>query len=153
MGASVHHLRGRVGPDGLSGRIAGVIALSVLGALGLAPAAAQAAFPGENGSIAYTHAVPCTAAPGTNYPPDDIEIFTLDPDGGETNVSNNDCPANGDFPSQDSEPAYSPDGSKIAFVRDNNNIFLMNADGSGKRLITEPGDGESDFGPSFSPLT
>ncbi|MDX2163723.1 MAG: hypothetical protein SF162_20570 [bacterium] len=39
-----------------------------------------------------------------------------------------------------SEPAWSPDGSQIAFVRDENNtsyLYVMNADGSNERPVTQ----------------
>jgi Tol biopolymer transport system component len=37
-------------------------------------------------------------------------------------------------------PAWSPDGNKIAFARmDADNIFLMNADGSGVTQVTRNG--------------
>ena len=55
-------------------------------------------------------------------------------------------------PARDVEPAWSPDGSRIAFVSDrdgNDEIYVMNADGSNPvRLTTGP---SSDFGPAWSP--
>jgi len=44
-----------------------------------------------------------------------------------------------------SEPTWSPDGSKIAFVR-KDGIYVMNADGSGQRRLTDAGGG-----PAWSP--
>jgi Tol biopolymer transport system component len=38
-------------------------------------------------------------------------------------------------PAHDSDPVWSPDGRKIAFVR-NFEIYVMNADGSGQRNLT-----------------
>src|SRR5205823_1424313 len=52
-------------------------------------------------------------------------------------------------------PAWSPDGSKIAFVRGvppyffGYDIYVMNADGSGERALTAGAD--IDFFPSWSP--
>jgi Tol biopolymer transport system component len=56
----------------------------------------------------------------------------------------------------DTDPAWSPDGSKIAFVRfreSGTGIWVMNADGTGARRITDGGpdvDG-TDLGPAWSP--
>lgn len=56
----------------------------------------------------------------------------------------------------DTDPAWSPDGSKIAFVRfreGGTGIWVMNADGTGARRITDGGpdvDG-TDLGPAWSP--
>ena len=41
------------------------------------------------------------------------------------------------------DPAWSPDGSQISFGREGR-IFVMNADGSGQRVLTNPGAGERD---------
>jgi hypothetical protein len=56
----------------------------------------------------------------------------------------------------DTDPAWSPDGSRIAFVRFREGgagIWVMNADGTGARRITDGGpdvDG-TDLGPAWSP--
>jgi TolB protein len=56
----------------------------------------------------------------------------------------------------DTDPAWSPDGSKIAFVRFREGgvgIWVVNADGTGTRRITDGGpdvDG-TDLGPAWSP--
>jgi hypothetical protein len=55
-------------------------------------------------------------------------------------------------PFEDSMPAWSPDGTKIAFVSErtsNQEIFVMNADGTEQTNITNYGD--QDLGPSWSP--
>lgn len=64
-------------------------------------------------------------------------------------------------PDHDQAPTWSPDGQKIAFVRHpyddaysppHPRIYLVNADGSGLRALTDPGPPDSvDFGPSWSP--
>jgi Tol biopolymer transport system component len=84
---------------------------------------------------------------GGNY-----EIYvmdTADTDGNEngdnqTNLTNN--------PAIDSQPAWSPDGTKIAFARsiDNNaDIYVMNADGSEQKRLTK--EAAQDYNPAWSP--
>ena len=100
------------------------------------PACAQAAFPGENGKIAYSRSG---------------QIYTINPDGtGETNISSG---AN----NEDYDPAWSPDGSKLIFTSDRNrdpectspdpdanpppctsDLYVINANGTGETRITPP---------------
>lgn len=81
---------------------------------------AGAAFPGNNGKIAF--------ASNRSGP---VEIYAITPGGTATRIttSNNSW-----------DPAYSPDGSRIAFISSNpggtNQVFVMNADGSGRRQVT-----------------
>ena len=80
----------------------------------------NAAFPGQNGKIAFHRVVGRFA------------IFTINPDGSgltmlTSTLSNNE------------NPAWSPDGSKIVFMSDrdgNFEIYSMNADGSGQTRLT-----------------
>jgi len=77
----------------------------------------------------------------------DTEIFAMDPDGGtQIDLSNDPGPA-------DTQPSWSPDGTKIAFMSDRTGdaeIWVMNADGSGQVDLTQdPGTSESE--PSWSP--
>jgi Tol biopolymer transport system component len=51
---------------------------------------------------------------------------------------------------QDYEPAWSPDGSQIAFVR-NQDIYLINADGTGVRRLTRAATPLGDGQPAWSP--
>jgi Tol biopolymer transport system component len=90
----------------------------------------------------------------TSWLPDnDFDLFTANPDGsGVRRLTDNAV--------QDSEPAWSPDGSRLAFVRRhasrpsgrstfNDEVYVMRADGSGLRRLTRHG-GE-DTSPSWSP--
>jgi dipeptidyl aminopeptidase/acylaminoacyl peptidase len=107
------------------------IALLAAVALLAATPPANAAFPGQNGKIAFVT--------------DLQEIWTVDPDGSDlTRLTS--------LPGQSFEPAWSADGRKIAFTshRDGNyEIYVMNADGSDQRRITMSAG--SDFSPAWSP--
>jgi hypothetical protein len=86
------------------------VALGVLLAALALPAAAQGAFPGANGKIAFT------ASAGTSG---SETVWTVDPDG-----SNLTKIADG------RSPAWSPDGTRIAYIG-SGGIHVANADGSG----------------------
>jgi TolB protein len=79
---------------------------------------------------------------------DDIEIFEMRPDGSAaTQLTHNTAVT-------DLDPAWSPDGKQIAFVRSqptriNFDIYVMNADGSNPERLTRSPDGE--FAPTWSP--
>ncbi len=92
--------------------------------------AADAAFPGLNGKIAfYSH-------PGFTQ-----EIFVMNPDGsGITPITSG--------PEMESNPAWSPDGTKIAFDL-NGDVHVMNADGTGVVNLTAGSFG-SDHSPTWS---
>ena len=129
----------------------------------VAPPAALATFPGTNGRIYfdrtaifgvapdgsgltqmtasdYSGAFPAVSPNGnvvafrrTGLP--GYGIWTVNADGtGARQVSTD--PQN--IASNDSDPAWSPDGSKIAFVR-NGELHVMNADGSGRTVVVGPG--------------
>lgn len=110
------------------------LALCLLALVAAHPA--QAAFPGKNGKIAFV----------SNRDVGAGEIYTIGPSGGAaTRIT---------FPTGGSAtPAYSPDGSKIAFMK-GNHIFVMNAngmksDGTGATQITPPGTINKE--PTWSP--
>ena len=74
-----------------------------------------------------------------------LEIYSLSATGGQQrNLSNS--------PLDDFDPAYSPDGRKIAFVRgprDAQELWLMNADGTDQRQLTRTVADE--WAPTWSP--
>jgi hypothetical protein len=75
--------------------------------------------PTPSGRIAFTRALDGNG-----------EVYVMNADGtGQTNITNN--------PAWDGFPAWSPDGSKIAFHSNRNwDIWIMNADGSGQTNLT-----------------
>jgi Tol biopolymer transport system component len=72
-------------------------------------ASTQAAFPGANGKIAFTEYV------------NGYRVYTINPDGtGRIALA------------QGTDPAWSPDGRKIAYINLSNHLATMNADGTGQ---------------------
>src|ERR687897_22063 len=97
---------------------------------------AEANFPGKPGKIAFA---------GRDAPNGDFELYTINPNGGGkkqlTNNSTNDI-----------EPAYSPNGKKIAYQGydgQDAEIYTINANGGGKKQLTD--NSSSDREPSYSP--
>ena len=79
----------------------------------------------------------------------DAEIVVMSADGlGQKALTNNSA--------DDSAPAWSPDGQRIAFASDqasgaNREIFIMNADGSEQKKLIAGERTTSDFSPDWSP--
>ena len=102
---------------------------------------AKAAFPGENGKIAFVRDILDNTPEAENW-----EIYTMNPDA--TNQKNLTASDDLDF-----YPAYSPDGTKIAFYsfRDGNaEIYIMRAGGSSQTRLTS--NDVDDRAPSWQPL-
>jgi Tol biopolymer transport system component len=108
----------------------------VLVCLPVLASSAQATFPGANGKIAFER----------NSSDFNFHVWTMNPDGsGQANLSGTDF--------YDFQPAWSPDGSQVAFARDaprpdtsgNPSIYVINADGSALTRITNGAD------PAWSP--
>ncbi len=103
-------------------------------ALLIAPAA-HAAFPGANGKIAFVR-----CCPGGLH-----QIFTMNPDGtGQTQVS--------DGTANDQNPAWSPDGAKIAFTSGAAGaaqIWTMSTNGTGRTNVSN--NAFNDYDPGWSP--
>lgn len=101
---------------------ASIITIAAAAALGGAAAGpAHAAFPGENGRLAFS-----TNADGN------FEIYSSNPDGTDRRRLTT-------FAGDEFEPQWSPDGNRLAFARrdsDGYNIYTMNADGSDARKLT-----------------
>jgi Tol biopolymer transport system component len=79
------------------------------------------------------------------------DIYTINPDGSDRRRLTFDS-------REDSDPAWSPDGTKIAFARSGisvnsyrSEIYVMNADGSYQRRLTEPGGDRYYRHPTWSP--
>jgi hypothetical protein len=116
----------------------------VAAAVGLSPAAAQAAFPGANGRIAYTHQVDQTSS----------AIYSVSPSGGTpTNLS---AVGAGTTMTADFQPAWSANGRLLAFVRVDfahcsGQIWTMKADGTGQTDLSNDAATANEFNPAFGP--
>jgi Tol biopolymer transport system component len=124
--------------------VVGVLTLCASAMPGYSPQdTTEAAFPGASGMIAFVRQLELAQGWG--------EIFVMDSDGGnQTQISNH--------PGFDEHPAWSPDGSKIAFSRrplsgvgSPADIWIMNPDGSNQVNITNTPD-RHELRPSWSPF-
>ncbi|KAA1421140.1 hypothetical protein F0U44_02135 [Nocardioides humilatus] len=108
--------------------------LAVAGGTAAAPPSA-AATPGANGDVVFTRDLG-----GGN-----TEIYVVAPGGFETRLTN--------VTSEDTSPAFSPDGGSIVFLSDRaggeTEVYRMNADGTGVTRLTTSSAAESS--PSYSP--
>ena len=124
-----------------SGRKAALVAAAgVLAVILGAAAPAGDAFPGSNGKIAYA-----------GYDSTSYNIWVMNADGsGRTYLTSS--------LDWETDPTFSPDGSKIAYTRGEttnaNDIWVMNANGTGQTNLT-PGsgqDGEATWSPDGSKI-
>jgi Tol biopolymer transport system component len=115
-------------------RIGTAVALLLLSTSLVLVGRSSAAFPGDNGKIAWA------SARNANF-----EIYSAKPDGSELSRLTTD-------PGADKDPAWSEDGTHIAFQSNrsgNDDIYVMSVDGSGQtRLTTSPGN---DVNPAWGP--
>ncbi len=95
----------------------------------LAPGMAEAAFPGADGPIAFTSNRDVAAG----------ELYATNPGGAATRLTSS---------NSSSDPAYSPDGTKIAFVA-GGQIAIINHDGTGLTTITSTSTAKEN--PTWSP--
>jgi Tol biopolymer transport system component len=110
--------------------------------------------PSAAGMIAFARSSPQTTATGGGPYVARSEIYLMAPDGTGL-IKLTDASSTGSIATQ---PAWSPDGTKIAFVlgdpqhlpayAGDGDIYVMNADGTGMRQLTS---GERDAHPSWSP--
>ena len=104
----------------------------------LAPAAAQAAFPGANGRIAFNWTFGC----------DGSMIATMQPDGSDRKLLTADaCKVDG--APRAAYPDYTSDGSNIVFLK-GLDLFTMTADGGGQTALGVKGLSDATR-PSVSP--
>jgi TolB protein len=99
------------------------------------PHGATAAFPGQNGRIAFV-----------GYPQGHAEIYTIEPDGSDKQRLTHDNQTHQNF-----SPSFDPSGRRITWDHRNHlndNIWLMHADGTHRRLFV---DLSADLTPVFSP--
>jgi Tol biopolymer transport system component len=108
-----------------------MLAVFSLALLILGGAPAEGAFPGANGKIAFDKERGSSGV---------VDLYVINPDGsGEAQ-----------FAADGRSPAWSPDGTKIAFVKvgSGGGIFVMNADGTGVTQLTAI---TQDRSPTWSP--
>jgi TolB protein len=157
-------------------RIRPLIVLALAGAFALPASVAHATFPGVNGKLAYRAAMPgdlnyriyvgpkdqVALTPDTfevgapDWSPDGRRIAFSRSDGGPSDIWTVRRDGSGlkrltNTPSvSEGVPVYSPDGGTIAFIRGpEGDIYLMNPDGTGKRLLFALGGEETSL--SWSP--
>lgn len=116
-----------------------MLALASLGVIALAIGgeSARAAFPGDEGRIAFAG-----TSEGEDYAATDI--FTILPDGSSlARLTDTDD-------AFEASPSWSADGRKLVFTR-GSEVWVMGSDGADPRLIADSGKRYSSPSPAFSP--
>ena len=108
-------------------KLATLMALAVTAVL-IPGTAAEASFPGDNGRIAFAQQEFDPEAAGyEDDPSTDVEVYTVAPEGGDPEqTTSNEV--------SDFAPQWSPDGTKMAVLR-NDDIYILNADGSDSHAL------------------
>lgn len=123
---------------GTDAKLAGLAATVFAALAAIVPSGASAAFPGENGRIAFWYVI---GPPG---------IFTIQPDGSDERLLI-------DAPGREEAPSWAPDGERLVFARgadDGTSIWTVDAQGGDlTRVITADASDEHVpyTSPSFSP--
>jgi hypothetical protein len=137
--------------------LAALTTVTILALVHVGPAQAQTAAPKGNGKIAFR-----------DFRYDGqyrSGISVMNPDGSgraELTATQILCPQPNRPPGScgpdqlDNSPSWSPDGKQIAFIRNvpvpgYNDVYVMNADGSNQRRLTQIGSVSSPFRPTWSP--
>lgn len=110
-------------------RLLGVFLVAVLAALGAPGRPAEAAFPGQNGNIAFEHF---------------SDVYLAEPDGSVARKI--------DVVGVQTNPAISPDGARVAY-ESGRGIWVMDADGTGQRRVSDGTNSTTfaDSDPAWSP--
>jgi Tol biopolymer transport system component len=125
---------------------AGSVAACLFGTLTLVVAlgasVARAAFPGANGKITYL----ALSTDVSDPPAAHLQIWTVNVDGSAATQLTHDDTGNVDH------PAFSPDGTKIAYEADGGHVFVMNANGTDPVDLTPGTHADQTYdSPSWSP--
>jgi Tol biopolymer transport system component len=132
-------IRSLIGRTSITAGLAGIV--SVISAA-LLPSEAVAAFPGENGRIAYSTVTGLTPE-GTEK----VDLLTILPDGSGLQQLTDDS-------AFDDQPSWSADGRRLVYTRSEGGraaVVTIAAAGGAPSLVVDTGNPFSDLSPAFSP--